>query len=92
MRNCSVKSIYRVSKPVMNKPEQVKTPEQVKAEFARQGITTTGWARDHGFPPREVILVLNGYYKCNYGRAHKIAVALGLKPSADDDSVDRRAA
>jgi gp16 family phage-associated protein len=70
----------------------VKTPEQVKAEFARQGITTTGWARDHGFPPREVILVLNGYYKCNYGRAHKIAVALGLKPSADDDSVDRHAA
>jgi gp16 family phage-associated protein len=63
----------------------IKTPEQIKAEFARQGITTTGWARDHGFPPREVILVLNGYYKCNYGRAHKIAVALGLKPTPESD-------
>jgi|APLak6261659701_1056019.scaffolds.fasta_scaffold116284_2 hypothetical protein len=49
MCNCSVKSIYRVSKPVMNKPEQVKTPEQIKAEFARQGITTTAFRRAKSF-------------------------------------------
>lgn len=57
----------------------VKTPDQVKAEFHAAGETITGWARQHGFPPREVILVLNGYYECRRGRAHAIAVALGIK-------------
>jgi gp16 family phage-associated protein len=57
----------------------IKTPEQVKAEFRANGKTITGWARDHGFPPREVILVLNGYYECHRGRAYEIAVAIGIK-------------
>lgn len=57
----------------------LKTPEQVKADFHARGMTITDWARSHNFPPREVILVLNGYYECRRGRAHKIAVALGIK-------------
>lgn len=57
----------------------IKTPEQVKADFHAKGLTITGWARDNNFPPREVILVLNGYYECRRGRAHRIAVALGIK-------------
>lgn len=56
-----------------------RTPDQVKAEFEAQGITITDWARKNKFPPREVILVLNGYYQCKRGRAHRIAVALGIK-------------
>lgn len=62
----------------------LKTAEQIKANFHAQGKTITEWAREHSFPPREVILVLNGYYECRRGRAHKIAVALGLKANPAD--------
>ncbi len=56
------------------------SPEQVKARFRAKGITVTQWAEDHGYPRNAVYRVLNGFDKCHYGRAHEIAVALGLKP------------
>lgn len=55
------------------------TPEQVKARLRARGITTTAWAREHGYSPRKVIRLLNGYEKGHYGQSHEIAVALGLK-------------
>lgn len=58
-----------------------KSPEQVKAEFHACGITISGWARDRGYTPREVSLVLNGVIKGRYGKAHEIAVSLGIKPN-----------
>ncbi|MCH7305451.1 DNA-binding protein [Acinetobacter gyllenbergii] len=58
----------------------LKTPEQVKKEFVDNGIPVSTWAETHGFTSQEVYKVLNGQSKGNYGRAHKIAVALGLKP------------
>lgn len=69
----------------MQKTEQVKTPDQVKADFQAKGITISQWARDHGYKPREVSLVLNGQVKGNYGKGHDIAVALGLKASPDPE-------
>ena len=57
----------------------MKTPDQVKAEFISAGITVSRWARDRGYKPREVSLVLNGQVKGRYGKGHEIAVALGLK-------------
>jgi gp16 family phage-associated protein len=75
----------------MRKNERTpKTPDEVKADLLARGMTISGWARANGFKPREVSLVLNGQVKGRYGRGHDIAVALGLKLSADDDSVDRR--
>lgn len=68
----------------------VKTPDQIKAEFAGLGITISGWARDHDFTPRDVILVLNGVLKGRYGKAHRIAVALGMK--ADPRNANQQAA
>jgi gp16 family phage-associated protein len=59
----------------------MKTPDQIKAEFLAAGITVSGWARDRGYTPRQVSLVLNGQVKGRYGKGHEIAVALGLKPS-----------
>ena len=56
------------------------TPEQVKASLRQQGITITQWAEQNGFPREAVYRVLNGVEKAAYGRAHDIAVALGLKP------------
>lgn len=55
------------------------TAEQVKAQFHQRGETITAWARKHGFPRNAVYRVLNGFDKANYGRAHEIAVAIGLK-------------
>ncbi len=58
----------------------VKTPDQVKKEFMDSGTPVSTWAENHGFTPQEVYKVLNGQSKGNFGKAHKIAVALGLKP------------
>ncbi|WP_049044378.1 DNA-binding protein [Acinetobacter bereziniae] len=57
----------------------LKTPEQVKKEFLDNGIPVSDWAAKNNFVPQEVYKVLNGQSKGNFGRAHKIAVALGLK-------------
>lgn len=69
----------------MTKHKQVKTSDQIKAEFKAKGITVSQFARDHGFKPREVSLVLNGQVKGHYGKGHEIAVALGLKAAPDPE-------
>ncbi|MGE4314577.1 DNA-binding protein [Acinetobacter sp.] len=58
---------------------QIKNPTQVKQEFINSGTPVSKWATENGFTPQEVYKVLNGQSKGNFGRAHKIAVALGLK-------------
>ncbi len=62
--------------------KQPLTREQAKARIKSQGIPITEWARRNGFTPRQVTLVLNGQLKGNFGKAHEVAVKLGLK--ADD--------
>lgn len=58
-----------------------KTPEQVKAEFLRKGISVRGWAMANGFNPSLVHEILSGRNNrpCTRGQSHKIAVRLGLK-------------
>ena len=58
----------------------MKTSDQVRSEFKKEGITITRWARDRGYPLNKVYRVLCGIEKGNYGKAHEIAVALGIKP------------
>ena len=58
----------------------VRTLEQVREEFRRHGISVSSWASRNGFEPSVVKDVLAGRVKGNYGKAHEIAVALGLKP------------
>lgn len=55
------------------------TPDQIKKSLREQGKTITDWARERGYPRAEVYRVLNGQSKAYYGRAHSIAVDLGLK-------------
>ncbi|HEX5278157.1 MAG TPA: DNA-binding protein [Fluviicoccus sp.] len=55
------------------------TPEQVKERFKNLGKTITEWATENGYSRGEVYRVLNGQAKCHYGKAHEIAVKLGLK-------------
>ena len=56
------------------------TPDQVKERFRSLGKTITEWAKDNGYTRGEVYRVLNGQAKANYGKAHEIAVQLGMKP------------
>lgn len=55
------------------------TPNTFKANLRAQGKTIRQWADEHGFPQRAVYRVLNGLDKANFGRAHDIAVAAGIK-------------
>ncbi|HFI9092922.1 TPA: DNA-binding protein [Escherichia coli] len=55
------------------------TTDQVKALFRQRGVAFTRWAEDNGYTRNEVYRVLNGQSKANYGKAHEIAVKLGLK-------------
>lgn len=55
------------------------TSQQVKARLRQQGKTITQWAAEHGYARESVYRVLNGVDKAHYGRAHEIAVKLGLK-------------
>ena len=60
---------------------QIKTPDQVKADFEAIGKTVAAWALQHGYEPQEVYKVLNGQAKCKRGKGHDIAIKLGLKPN-----------
>lgn len=51
----------------------------IKKDLQDQGITINDWAIANGYPVAEVYKVLSGERKGLYGRAHKIAVAIGLK-------------
>lgn len=57
--------------------------EQVKKRFRQQGITFTEWAAANGYTRNEVYRVLNGQAKAHYGKAHEIAVKLGLKSAPE---------
>jgi len=55
------------------------TADQIKAKFRREGRTFTAFAREHNFRLNDVYKVLNGQYKGYRGKAHEIAVLLGMK-------------
>ena len=64
----------------MSRPGKVMTSEQVKQRLRTQGVTITTWAKARGYTRNEVYRVLNGQHKGHFGKAHDIAVALGMKP------------
>lgn len=66
----------------MSRPKQALSPEKVKQRLRMQGVTVTQWAAAHGYTRNEVYRVLNGQAKAHYGKAHDIAVALGMKLAA----------
>ena len=55
------------------------TPQQVKQQLQAQGKTLTQWAAENGYQRSAVYRVMGGFDKAHYGRAHEIAVKLGLK-------------
>jgi gp16 family phage-associated protein len=63
----------------LSKDKKILTPEEVRAEFIRHGISVAEWAKEYGFCPAAVSSVLSGKLKCLRGRSHEIAVRLGMK-------------
>jgi len=69
------------------KAEQVKTPpqtvmtaEQVKEYLRREGKTMKAWSEERGVTDYALVRrLMNGLNKGRYGKAHKVAVALGIK-------------
>ncbi|WP_314342025.1 DNA-binding protein [Simonsiella muelleri] len=55
------------------------TIEKLKEKFASEGKTLAQWARDNGYKPRDVYLVIGGQNKAKYGKGFEIAQKLGLK-------------
>ena len=66
-----------------------KTCEQVKAEFAARGETFSGWADRHGFTHSLVYAVTSGRIIGRRGKAHEVALRLGLKAPVERQELSR---
>ncbi len=55
------------------------TAEKVKQGFRDRGETLRSWCDARGYDHTYVSRILNGNVKANRGKAHRIAVELGLK-------------
>jgi gp16 family phage-associated protein len=64
---------------------------RVRQSFKARGITVRSWAVDNGFKPSIVYAVLGGRVRGNWGEAHKVCVALNLKPKIDEFLLDGEA-
>jgi gp16 family phage-associated protein len=63
----------------LSKAKRLRSLKEVRAAFNREGKSVTGWAREHGFTPALVFMVLGGKRPCLRGQSHRIAVKLGIK-------------
>lgn len=63
--------------------DQLHTAREIRNRFYDMGISITDWAQEHGFARQAVYAVLSGKSRCTRGHGHQIAVALGMKRSAD---------
>jgi len=62
-----------------NAASRTRSEAEVRAEFARLGLSIGAWARAHGFSAQLVYQVLAGRKRALRGQSHEIAVRLGLK-------------
>ena len=56
------------------------TPQSAAAWCKAQGITVAGLARANDLPRLVLVDLLRGRLAGNYGKAHRAAIVLGLKP------------
>jgi gp16 family phage-associated protein len=57
----------------------LKTREEVRIEFDRNGTSVSAWAANHNIPRQIVEGLSTGKLKGRRGQAHNAAVMLGLK-------------
>lgn len=58
--------------------------EKIKAGFRERGETIKDWCDARGYDPTYVSRILNGNVKASRGKAHEIAVELGMKSKFDE--------
>lgn len=63
-----------------DKSNACRTRAEVLEMFENEGLTISDWARVNGFAANVVYTLLSGRTLGRRGKAHKAAVALGLKP------------
>lgn len=78
-RECINQPYGRILKFSRVQAKEMLTADELKENFAKNGQTLAQWARENGFKPRDVYLVIGGQRKGNYGKGHEIAKKLGLK-------------
>ncbi|MEE3912487.1 DNA-binding protein [Pseudomonas viridiflava] len=61
----------------------LKSPQEAKLWLRAQGISVTEFARDHGLDLGTTYQVLAGRKKGLRGKAHKAAIALGIKAGVE---------
>lgn len=61
------------------KGKPIRTAEEVRADFARRGLSVSAWARENGFCRATVHAVISGRLAGSIGESHKVAVLLGIK-------------
>lgn len=59
------------------------TGERVKELFAAAGVAISAWAEANNYTRHQVYMVINGQFKGRRGTSHEIALALGMKLSAE---------
>ncbi len=78
----------RVSQKLKGFP--VEALERVRRGFEYRGETIKDWAVEHGHDPHIVYFVLNGKLRCLRGKAHHVAVDLGLKAGHNAQPLAKR--
>ncbi|BEV09340.1 DNA-binding protein [Methylophilus sp. DW102] len=58
------------------------TPAKVKENLRKKGISLRQFCTEKNLPYKTAVAVLNGSNKGHFGKAHEVAVALGLKEAA----------
>ena len=57
---------------------------KVKENFRKRGETIKAWCEKRQYDPTSVSRILNGSIKANRGKAHRIAVEIGLKEQPNE--------
>lgn len=74
----------------------LRTADEAREALKRQGVSISSWAIANGFSTTQVFEVLAGRNKATRGKAHNIAVRLGLKEGEvctdPANALERRAA
>lgn len=81
-----IEAFWSSDLPDDEEAEPLRTPEQVRSYFERNGVSVAAWARARGFSVVLTRMVAAGQRKCLRGQSHQIAVALGMKHGADVNS------
>lgn len=68
----------------MKESAALRTPAQARKWLRVNGINASEWAKENGFSPYTVADLLRGRRKGHRGEAHRVAVALGMKPDPKD--------